>query len=50
MKIMFYGYPVEKLCTFQYSLVSLLPGARLFLYTSAFLSNGEHNRATTSPG
>ncbi|KAG2009735.1 hypothetical protein CC2G_012633 [Coprinopsis cinerea AmutBmut pab1-1] len=23
---MFYGYPVEKLCTFQYSLVSLLPG------------------------
>ncbi|TFK23074.1 hypothetical protein FA15DRAFT_705816 [Coprinopsis marcescibilis] len=25
-RIMFYGYPVEKLCTFQYSLVSLLPG------------------------
>ncbi|KAF9054829.1 transport protein Avl9-domain-containing protein [Panaeolus papilionaceus] len=25
-KIMFYGYPVEKLCTYQYSLVSLLPG------------------------
>lgn len=23
---MFYGYPVERLCTFQYSLVSLLPG------------------------
>lgn len=23
---MFYGYPVEKLCTYQYSLVSLLPG------------------------
>ncbi|KAJ2925947.1 hypothetical protein H1R20_g11138, partial [Candolleomyces eurysporus] len=25
-RIMFYGYPVERLCTFQYSLVSLLPG------------------------
>ena|SRR5258705_9060633 len=24
---MFYGYPVERLCTFQYSLVSLLPGS-----------------------
>ena len=23
---MFYGYPVERLCTYQYSLVSLLPG------------------------
>lgn len=23
---MFHGYPVERLCTFQYSLVSLLPG------------------------
>jgi hypothetical protein len=25
-QIMFYGYPVERLCTYQYSLVSLLPG------------------------
>ncbi|WFD35802.1 hypothetical protein MCUN1_002669 [Malassezia cuniculi] len=25
-KIMFFGYPVEKLCTYQYSLVSLVPG------------------------
>ena len=25
-KIMFYGHPVEKLCTYQYSLVSLFPG------------------------
>ncbi|EDR01045.1 uncharacterized protein LACBIDRAFT_254960, partial [Laccaria bicolor S238N-H82] len=25
-RIMFYGYPVERLCTYQYSLVSLLPG------------------------
>jgi hypothetical protein len=23
---MFYGHPVERLCTYQYSLVSLLPG------------------------
>ncbi len=23
---MFYGYPVERLCTFQYSLISLIPG------------------------
>ncbi|KAG8755491.1 late secretory pathway protein avl9 [Serendipita sp. 396] len=25
-KIVFYGHPVERLCTFQYSLVSLIPG------------------------
>ncbi|KAF8799370.1 hypothetical protein BYT27DRAFT_7201608 [Phlegmacium glaucopus] len=25
-RIMFFGYPVEKLCTYQYSLVALLPG------------------------
>ncbi|GJE91600.1 late secretory pathway protein AVL9 [Phanerochaete sordida] len=25
-KIMFYGHPVEKLCTYQYSLVTLVPG------------------------
>ncbi|PFH49967.1 hypothetical protein AMATHDRAFT_86115 [Amanita thiersii Skay4041] len=25
-RIMFHGYPVERLCTYQYSLVSLLPG------------------------
>ncbi|KAG1178027.1 hypothetical protein G6F70_000019 [Rhizopus microsporus] len=25
-RILFYGYPVEKLCTFQYSLISLVPG------------------------
>ncbi|KAG6826095.1 hypothetical protein H0H93_016819 [Arthromyces matolae] len=23
---MFYGHPVERLCTYQYSLVSLIPG------------------------
>jgi hypothetical protein len=25
-QIMFYGYPVERLCTYQYSLISLMPG------------------------
>ncbi|KAF9013167.1 transport protein Avl9-domain-containing protein [Cyathus striatus] len=25
-RIMFYGHPVERLCTYQYSLVSLMPG------------------------
>ncbi|KAG0168554.1 late secretory pathway protein avl9 [Apophysomyces sp. BC1015] len=25
-RILFYGYPVERLCTFQYSLISLVPG------------------------
>ncbi|TDL17234.1 hypothetical protein BD410DRAFT_730247 [Rickenella mellea] len=25
-RIMFYGHPVEKLCTYQYSLISLIPG------------------------
>ena len=24
-QIMFFGYPVERLCTYQYSLVSLIP-------------------------
>lgn len=24
--MLFYGYPVERLCTFQYSLISLIPG------------------------
>lgn len=28
---MLYGYPVEKLCTYQYSLVSLIPGLLLSL-------------------
>lgn len=25
-KIMFFGHPVERLCTYQYSLISLIPG------------------------
>ena len=25
-QIMFYGHPVEKLCTYQYSLITLVPG------------------------
>ena len=35
---MFYGYPVEKLCTYQYSLVSLLPGMRIFYWISHIIS------------
>ncbi|KAJ9123105.1 hypothetical protein QFC22_001295 [Naganishia vaughanmartiniae] len=30
-RILFYGYPVEKLCTYQYSLISLMPGLLLNL-------------------
>ncbi|KAJ9107482.1 hypothetical protein QFC21_000935 [Naganishia friedmannii] len=30
-QILFYGYPVEKLCTYQYSLISLMPGLLLNL-------------------
>jgi len=26
---MFYGHPVERLCTYQYSLISLIPGKRV---------------------
>jgi len=26
LQIMLYGYPVERLCTYQYSLISLMPG------------------------
>jgi hypothetical protein len=28
---MFYGHPVERLCTYQYSLISLVPGLLLSL-------------------
>ncbi|PWN53570.1 hypothetical protein IE53DRAFT_309972 [Violaceomyces palustris] len=30
-RIMFFGYPVERLCTYQYSLVSMIPGLLLNL-------------------
>lgn len=33
-KIMFFGYPVERLCTYQYSLVSLVPDLMLALEDS----------------
>jgi hypothetical protein len=26
LQVMLYGYPIEKLCTYQYSLISLIPG------------------------
>lgn len=31
-RVMFFGYPVEQLCNYQYSLVSLLPGLLLSLH------------------
>jgi len=31
---MFYGHPLERLCTYQYSLVTLMPGKVLFLESS----------------
>ncbi|KAN0061191.1 hypothetical protein ACQY0O_006926 [Thecaphora frezii] len=34
-RIMFFGYPVERLCTDQYSLVSLIPGLLLSLQDAA---------------
>ena len=33
---MFFGYPVEKLCTYQYSLVALLPGIPLIFIEYKF--------------
>ncbi|WVQ75611.1 hypothetical protein IAR50_005240 [Cryptococcus sp. DSM 104548] len=33
-RIMLFGYPVDKLCTYQYSLVSLIPGLLMDLYES----------------
>ncbi|KAG8930853.1 late secretory pathway protein avl9 [Tulasnella sp. 418] len=34
-KVMFYGHPVERLCTFQYSLVSLIPNLFLAMEDAA---------------
>ena len=33
-QIMFYGHPLERLCTYQYSLVTLMPGETLSLNVS----------------
>ena len=30
-RVMFFGYPIERLCTYQYSLISLLPGLLVHL-------------------
>ncbi|KDN50370.1 hypothetical protein K437DRAFT_290257 [Tilletiaria anomala UBC 951] len=30
-RVMFFGYPIERLCTYQYSLISLLPGLLMHL-------------------
>jgi Transport protein Avl9 len=34
---MFYGHPVERLCTYQYSLISLIPGLFILLYVVLLL-------------
>lgn len=34
-RIMLFGYPVEMLCTYQYSLVSLIPGTSYGWHRSA---------------
>ena len=44
-QIMLFGYPVEMLCTYQYSLVSLIPGKHHSIVTQEKLSS----RATHEP-
>ncbi|KAF8340671.1 transport protein Avl9-domain-containing protein [Cantharellus anzutake] len=44
-KILFFGHPVERLCTYQYSLVSLIPGLLLALEDCG--SPSLHSRAAT---
>lgn len=46
-RIMFFGYPVERLCTYQYSLVSLIPGLLLNLADAGDPSLKSH--ATSAP-
>jgi hypothetical protein len=48
-QIMFFGYPVERLCTYQYSLVSMVPNLLLSLADAGSplldSSNGRRNKA-----
>ncbi|KAL7330991.1 hypothetical protein PS15p_203247 [Mucor circinelloides] len=48
-RVLFYGYPVETLCTFQYSLISLIPGLLRNLQDSGApeLDTSDENIATT---
>lgn len=48
-RLLFYGYPVETLCTFQYSLISLIPGLLRNLQDSGApeLDTSDENITTT---
>ncbi|KAL0140934.1 transport protein Avl9-domain-containing protein [Mucor lusitanicus] len=48
-RVLFYGYPVETLCTFQYSLISLIPGLLRSLQDSGApeLDTSDENMVTT---
>jgi hypothetical protein len=48
-QLLFYGYPVERLCTFQYSLISLIPGLLRSLQDSGApeLDTSDKNITTT---
>ncbi|GAN01239.1 cytoplasm protein [Mucor ambiguus] len=48
-RVLFYGYPVETLCTFQYSLISLIPGLLRNLQDSGApeLDTSDENITTT---
>ncbi|KAG8986890.1 late secretory pathway protein avl9 [Tulasnella sp. JGI-2019a] len=48
-QIMFYGHPVERLCTYQYSLVSLIPNLLLALEDSASPKLDRREQDTTRP-
>ncbi|KAG8881086.1 late secretory pathway protein avl9 [Tulasnella sp. 331] len=48
-KIMFYGHPVERLCTYQYSLVSLMPNLLLALEDAASPNLDRRDQDTTRP-
>lgn len=41
VQIMFFGHPVERLCTYQYSLVTLIPGEQCHSSSSRYMLNQE---------
>ncbi|KIO17080.1 hypothetical protein M407DRAFT_33258, partial [Tulasnella calospora MUT 4182] len=48
-KIMFFGHPVERLCTYQYSLVSLIPNLLLALEDTASPNLDRRSKDTSKP-
>ncbi|KAG8903085.1 late secretory pathway protein avl9 [Tulasnella sp. 403] len=48
-KIMFFGHPVERLCTYQYSLVSLIPNLLLGLEDAASPNLDRREKDTEKP-